>query len=355
MRLDVLAEEIQFVDHLAPVWKALPEVARGRFMTHFAFVRYAKTIGVDAVTRTDGTNPILVASLGDMKTAQRLGRTQIARMEHGSGQSYAGDPRHPIAHHGSYAGGAGAEAVGLFLVPNQHSADRWQNAYPEARVEIVGCPKLDELKPFERPEGAPIIGISVHWNWHWVPELLSAFIPYHDAFIALSKVHRVLGHAHPKAAPEVSRWFAKKAIPYAEHLAEVTDRASVFVCDNSSAMFEFAATGRPVVVMNLPDYRREVNHGLRFWDAAGVGINVERPRDLEAAVNLALQDPPEVAAAREAALDIVYARRTGASLRAATVLMEWMEGLPDREADAAVAHTGTMTRPERVVAYRAGL
>lgn len=355
MRLDVLAEEIQFVDHLAPVWRALPEVSRGRFMTHFAFLKHAKSLGVDAVTRTiDGSNPILVASLGDMNTARKLGRTSIARMEHGIGQSYAGDPRHPIAIHGSYAGGAGAECVSLFLVPNETSGKRWRDAYPDARVEVIGCPKLDELRPFTPAEsGRPIVGVSVHWNWHWIPETLSAFIPYHEAFIALAKTHSALGHAHPKAAPEVSRWFAKKSIPYAEHLTDIMEKASVFVCDNSSAMYEFAATGRPVVVMNLPEYRRSVRHGLRFWDAAKVGVNVDGPAGLSAAVDIALTDPPEVAAAREAALDIVYARRTGASLLAAQTLLDWMGALP--EPAPAPARSGTMTRPERVAAYRTSL
>jgi hypothetical protein len=57
-------------------------------------------------------------------------------------------------------------------------------------------------------------------------------------------------------------------------LREVQRRAAVYVCDNSSSMYEFAATGRPVVVLDLPEgrikgigYRRNINHGLRFWDA----------------------------------------------------------------------------------------
>lgn len=353
-RLDMLGEEQQFVDHLIPVWKALPAIARGRFMTHFAYVAYARSLGIDAVPRTaEGSNPILVASVHDMKTAMAMGRQRIARMEHGAGQSYAGNPSQPIAHHPSYAGGSGAGAVGLFLCPNEHSANRWQNAYPKAKVAIVGCPKLDEIIPFEHPMGPPIIGVTVHWNWNYLPELMSAFVSYNHSFIDLSQHHKVLGHAHPKDAPMVSRWFAKKDIPYAENLTQVFEKASLLVADNTSALFEFASTGRPVVVLNIPAYRREVNHGLRFdWGTVtNVGVNCDRPQDLLAAVDLALTDPPEQQAAREAALDIVYAYRSGASLRAASALMDWMETAPARMV--APPSRATMTRSERVEAYRA--
>jgi UDP-N-acetylglucosamine:LPS N-acetylglucosamine transferase len=98
----------------------------------------------------------------------------------------------------------------------------------------------------------------------------------------------------------------------------------VYVCDNSSTIYEFAATGRPVVVLNGPHYRRDVHHGLRFWDAADVGIQVDHPRDLPDAIEEALRDPEPRRRAREAALGIVYAHRTGAAQRAAAALTDWM-------------------------------
>jgi hypothetical protein len=358
VKLDMLGEEIQFVDHLAPIWLALPVESRGRFMTHFTYLTYARSLGIDATTATrDGGEAILVASLGDMRRAQAMGFTRIARIEHGIGQSYAGDTSHPMATHASYAGGEGARMVGLFLVPNEHSAKRWQSAYPNARVEIVGCPKLDNPPAYE-PSNPPIVGISFHWNWHILPETRSAFEQYRTAVVALSKTHTVLGHAHPKAAPLVSRWFAREGIPYAEHFSEIAAKAAVFVADNTSSLYEFAALGRPVVVLNVPTvpgqpgYRREVEQGLRFWAASGVGVNCETPRDLTASVDRALADPPEQQAAREAALDIVYAYRTGAADRAAGALLDWLAQQSEPRALAAV---GAMSPNERVEAYRAAV
>lgn len=59
---------------------------------------------------------------------------------------------------------------------------------------------------------------------------------------------------------------------------EVVQRADCYVVDNSSTMFEAAALGIPVVVMESPVWRRDVEHGLRFWEYADVGPTV-RPGD----------------------------------------------------------------------------
>jgi hypothetical protein len=64
-----------------------------------------------------------------------------------------------------------------------------------------------------------------------------------------------------------------------------------------------------VVVLNAPHYDRNVHHGLRFWDAADVGVQVDTPEELPAAIRLAYSDPPEQHAKREVALDMVYAYR----------------------------------------------
>jgi 3-deoxy-D-manno-octulosonic-acid transferase len=108
-----------------------------------------------------------------------------------------------------------------------------------------------------------------------------------------------------------------------QSFAEVCRRADVLVFDNTSAGFAFAATGRPVVVMNSPRYDRRVHHGLRFWDAANVGVNCDDPTTLGDCIDQALADNAEQQANREAALSLVYAYRTGAAKRAADALMDW--------------------------------
>ena len=119
------------------------------------------------------------------------------------------------------------------------------------------------------------------------------------------------------------RRYQREGIEAVRDFRDVCRRADVYVCDNSSTLFAFAATGRPVVVLNPPWYDRRVDHGLRFWDAADVGVQCNDPRELGPAINEALHDTPGQKRRREAALELVYAYRTGAAQRAADVLQEW--------------------------------
>lgn len=74
--------------------------------------------------------------------------------------------------------------------------------------------------------------------------------------------------------------------------------AGGFVAHNS-VLYEWAALGRPVVVLDAPWFRRNVDHGLRFWSHADIGIRVREPEQLIDAVAEAVQDPSDVRARRE--------------------------------------------------------
>jgi hypothetical protein len=297
--IDVFGSEVHFQDHLRPVYQALPY--RGEFFNSHD-------------QEHDNTRPVVVASYGDLKRVRKMGYTKIARFEHGAGQNYG-------TRHGSYAGGKDADDVSLFLVPNQYSADLWQQAYPNAQVEIVGCPKLDYLPRKERAD-PPTACISFHWDCYLVPETVGAFEHYRHVLKDLAGAVNLIGHGHPRAHPLLERRYRRLGIPFERSFEAVCKEADLYICDNSSSLYEFAATGRPVVVLNQPLYRKDVHHGLRFWDAIP-GIQVDHPKDLIAAVQTALEDPPELQAVREHALDIAYIYRTGAAERAAEVLTRW--------------------------------
>ena len=305
MPIDFIASEGHFADHLEPVWLALPEEMRGTFYR-----------GRRAPVSSQKT---LVASSGDLYRSRKLGRP-TAIMEHGSGQSYGGE-RH-TANHSSYAGGASRDAQ-LFLHPGPHPAARDRAQYPDARVEIVGCPKLDTLARKDRI-GPAVVAVSFHWDCRISPETRTAASHFMVQLHALAKSGvKILGHGHPRIIDKLAHHYAKYGIEVVRSFEEVCRRADLYLCDNSSTLFEFAATGRPVIVLNPPMYRRTVHHGLRFWDAATVGIQVSSRESLSEAVSEALADPPSQREAREAALSLVYAFRSGAAQRAADVLVEW--------------------------------
>lgn len=309
--IDVLASERHYADHLAPVWQALPRDLRGSFVG-------------PGERPIRSTRPALVASYRDLVTARRLGHRGLVRMEHGAGQSYAGDPR--SACHPSYPGGRDHVDVGLFLVPNEQAADRWRAAYPMRRVAVVGSPRLDAL-PERQADPTTVVAISFHWPCTVAPETRSALPYFLAALPALARRVRLLGHGHPRAMGRLAPVYRSLGIEPVEGFDEVLARADLYVADNSSTLFEFAATGRPVVVLDAPWYRRDIRHGLRFWDAATVGLRVAEPGDLAGTVELALADPPHVRAERERVTAVVYARPTGGAARAAAhAIAGWLAG-----------------------------
>ncbi len=328
--IDAFAQERQFIDHLAPVWHALPQSLRGVLYTERDLLPYAieqHDIAAAPIVRINwrkhenAGRPALVASLGDTKTGRLRGYTRFLFIEHGAGQSYIPDGG-VAERHGSYAGGTDREDTSLFMVPNEYAAALWRQRYPDAEVQVVGCPRLDDLPRKDRTE-PPVIAISFHWPGKQVPECDTAFGDFHRALPDLAKRFKVIGHGHPKGEWQraLRATYSRNGIEFVPEFADVCKRADVYICDNSSTLYEFAATGRPVVVLNAKKYRRDVHHGLRFWDAADVGVQVDDERDLVDAVHLALSDPPSRRRARENALSLVYAYRDGGAQRAADAVV----------------------------------
>jgi hypothetical protein len=319
--IDFLAKETHFVDHLAPVWFAM-EGSRGTFFClGNETYDHAVSLGIEATKGITVGGQTVVASIGDLKSARAVER-RVAIMEHGCGLSYGGDRTAGL--NNSYAGGIGRLAE-VFLHPGEHPAARDRARYPEARVEVVGSPRLDSLphRDHERwPSEKPVIAVSFHWDCIIAPETRSAFIPFRPYIQSLTKDFTVLGHGHPRIFDRLAPWYKRYGIEPVRDFLDVCRRADVYAVDNSSTLYEFASTGRPVVVLNSPAYRKDVNHGLRFWEAATVGPQVDDPRKFLDAAREALaqgaSDP-----LREAALSKVYAYRSGAAKRAAEVLATW--------------------------------
>lgn len=293
MKPTYYAREPHFIDHLLPIWK----ITGGDFYCGIDVMPYAESLGLKPILGKPGEGLAVVAGFGDLRRVPYLDAVLV---EHGAGQTYSSD-------HGSYAGGHGRDNVVLFIVPNRTVAERNRAVYPQARHAVVGCPKLD---PWHPPKKTPTVGtvaISFHWNARVAPEALSAWNHYRGCLKALKKnFDNILGHAHPRMMPTMKRRYEEVGIEVVKDFSEVLDRASVYVTDNSSTLYEFASLDRPVVVLNAPWYRPEVDHGLRFWEFADVGVQVEGPWALNKAIELALADPPAIAKRRREIVPQVY-------------------------------------------------
>jgi hypothetical protein len=298
--LTAIASRRHYLAHILPVWDALG--GPGRLQTDRDLLRHPEAAERGARPVQRGQGPAIVAGWFDLFRARRLGYGPFVLMQHGAGQSYHGDRR--SAGNPSYAGAPGMGDVRLFVVPGADPAARWRAAYPEAAVAMVGNVKP---LPARVPDDERTVAVTFHWPCGLVPETGSAWRDFRGALPALAERYRVIGHWHPRWGDEFARQYERVGIEPVASLDDVARRADVLVADNTSALFEWAATDRPVVLLNSPRYRRHVRHGMRFWDLAHVGLQVDEPGRLMDTVRMALVDPTGVRLARREVVRVVYA------------------------------------------------
>src|SRR4051812_21841198 len=122
--VDIVASEPHYLDHLLPIWEALPAENRGSL--------YVQETGhaVDVQESGQPGNVVVVSSYTDMLRVRGQGRP-IVYTEHGIGISYprGGD---------SYAGGRHRQDVKLFLCPNDEVRRLNQQMHPEIPAVVVG-------------------------------------------------------------------------------------------------------------------------------------------------------------------------------------------------------------------------
>jgi hypothetical protein len=330
-RLDCRAKLIHYLDHVAEIWKTIPDSIRGTLYTDLR--DDVKRLGLPGIVKPvdvmgiETRNPVLVASF-DGYSAAKYDKRPVALLDHGIGQSFGADPDRRISHHFAYPGGDGRDAD-LYLCGSEHAANRERSITTRHnRIYAIGCAKRIPQSPRNT---TPIIALSFHWEATQPPEAVGGFSEFRFALEPMFQQYKVIGHYHPRMKGRMCKWYTDHNVPIVHNLSEVMQLADVFICDTNSSLYQFALTGKPVVVLNPSWFRKTLNHGLRFWDAAHIGPQVQGPTDwrtFRAALDYAIADPPELQAQRHDALWKVYPRLTQAPWEvAASALVEWVESL----------------------------
>jgi len=314
--VDAIATFPHFVDHLLPIWNALPLAQRGVFAARANAADHAQRLGLTTVTQLPpGNRLVLVAAHADYEEAVAAGR-QVAYVNHGVGQSWRSSTGQLLPNDV----GRPRPEVRVFLTPGPHATAVTREANPGAKVVEVGSAKVEVLRTIPRPT-EPLLVVSTHWDHRLVAETRPA-LPTYLNVIRDSPIPVAL-HSHPRIALWGREQAAELGLEFIETFTEVCHRATVYATDSSSTLFEFAALDRPVVVVNGASYRRNHNHGLRFWEAAGVGVNVNDPSEFASAVARAIEDAPARRQQRAEAVAMAYHPFDGhAAGRAATALRE---------------------------------
>lgn len=318
--IDYLATLPHYAEHLAPI----------RAETG------GDTFDGDTSRLADNGEPVVIAGWHDLTVVPASRR--VALVDHGAGQTYIGQD------HGAYAGGKDRERIGLYLTPSERVSRLNRDRYPDARVETVGAPRLDRWYGVERPANpVPVVAFVWHWSPNGVPEQRSAWRFYREVIgrlVSRRSDLRFVGHGHPRSRDTLDEWYGEIGVETVGSLDAVLAVADLVVFDNTSAGYEAAAVGIPVLALDSPEYRPEVDHGLRFWDLVpGLRLMARmdgRPNDgivharwgpdaIGDAIDEAIDDRPELAERRRETLGEVYWRLDGhAAARSAEILADWV-------------------------------
>jgi len=332
MQLDFFARRAHYLDHLAPVWNALQPAWRGTFHIARELETYARQELHESQLEIfdggipSGDNPILTAAYGDLNKVIRNPDRKIITIEHGVTQGFE-SAAYPNARIGNRT------RVDLTLLPNEYVASRFR-AVRSTPYEVIGTPKMDHFLPFifpvTRPVSleSPVIALAFHWGDRASepPESGSAFEHYRAILPDLARRYNVIGHAHPLASPDHQQALERAGIEWVSDFREILHRADVYVNDLSSTMYEFLLTGKPVVILNAPWFRREVHWGIRFWDYSDVGLMVEGPEQLFEAIDRTLKNYRMICVQeRRRAVADLYPYAGRAAQRAARVLIAYLE------------------------------
>jgi hypothetical protein len=114
------------------------------------------------------------------------------------------------------------------------------------------------------------------------PEAGNAFEYYKSVLPALAACEdfTLIGHAHPRIADEMKRFYAELGIEFVSDFEEIMKRTDVYINDCSSTMYEFCVTGKPVIILNAPQFRHLPTQGLRFWKYTDIGPQVNQLEEL---------------------------------------------------------------------------
>ena len=256
MKIHALARAEYLMSHIDPIRDHLADEQRGERLVDInrshAHVKHWAAHDV-----------VLVASYIDIAAA---GNRRVIYVEHGAGQTYTGITNQSDRY---YPGGEHPDNVIGYIGPRRSVIDAW------GRPGVaVGAPICD---PYELFSAERTAAITFHWNGSppnmvGVPEAGTAFRHYqagmpHVVAALRAEGWNVIGHGHPRRN-DLKGYWERLGVEWVEDAADVRRRAQLLIADNTSLMFEMMYLGRDVIALNCPEYRVDVEHGLRFWEMA---------------------------------------------------------------------------------------
>lgn len=262
----------QYAEHLEPIWKGFTHHERDEW------------IKVEAVPSELPSLPIkrhatwITSSAIDYRQVlvTQFENTGKIYMEHGVGLQAHRDR--------TITEMKQARAI---LVPNAFTRNGLtKRGLRHVPIHVIGTPKMDKLSVIPKPEN-DVIAVSFHWSG----QLGVTWLRYADELKRLSEKYKILGHGHPRIWSMMKKRWESIGVEPVEHFEDVVRRASVYCCDHSSTLYEWAALDRPVVILHRDNSQQQIQStGLLYQHYPNIGRFVKRDK-MESAIIESLDDP----------------------------------------------------------------
>jgi len=325
------ASRSHLIDHLAPVFHQFGS-EQAQFWVMPALIDYAWSKGIEAFPSerqaglyypTAKGDAAVVCASNDAQSVHKVnGHRKIILMEHGPGIVFP--------HNAGYAGGDGIRRkVNLFLPPNQLVYNKTAQTMPGARQVIIGTPMLDKWSTITFPLPTEVkVFISFHWNGAGVqPEAGTALDHYKKVlpFLAKRTEFQIVGHGHPRIMDDLIPLYNDCEIQWTRDFEDVIRDGYVYLNDASSTIY-MAGIFMPVIFLNAPWFRKDINFGLRWWEYTDFGSHCEEPKELLGLIERTLANPFEYSEERKKMRMDLFPYLGESSERAMNVIKEYLYG-----------------------------
>lgn len=321
MAIDFFASSIHYIDHLVPIYNQLSDEYKGNFYTRENLIETLDNLNIDAkpLQEKNDLEITLTSSFGDLRDARKTG-APIIISEHGAGQSYK-DNYSP-----AYIGGIDRRGAIAALVPGIKQAEKQLKAYPTIPVYPIGIPKLDNyhknLDLYNSKVKKDSVVISFHWDCKVEQETRSCYRFYKSIIKEMKKDFNIKIHGHPRDIKKYKAFADYIKVDHLETFDQVIEEGWIYCCDNSSTIFEWISLNRPVVLLNCHLYRKNIEHGMRFWEYADIGPNVDVPKTFPNVLQKALTNHTQYQQRREEVKNEVYFQPDGQGAKRACLALE---------------------------------
>lgn len=219
---------------------------------------------------------------GDLTlTAARYDAQRVAGpvvlVEHGAGQTYQIDGA--VVDAGS--SNKSLQPLGnvvLYVGPNQALCDLYRAWLPTAKM-VVASPIIEWMRAQSRaPEK---VAFAVHWASPLASSVPEAGTSWPESADILKALKPDIAHCHPRIAGRFLRDLNHRQIdtPYVADWDQIWPQLRLLVVDNSSILWEAAAVGIDVAVINPRGWAGR--HGLRFGFEGDSLVRVDESNAVE--------------------------------------------------------------------------